>query len=72
MRSYPLFLQPDLVRVGSWTDRERARAVVADLRRAGIASVVLPSDRCIGVWDVEVPVEAAEDATAVLSGVVVA
>ena len=63
---------PDLVRVGSSADREHAWALVAELRRAGITSVMLPSGRCIGVWDVEVPAEAVADATAILAGAVVA
>src|SRR5215213_10884797 len=61
-------LAPDLVRVGSWADRELARALVAELRCAGITSVVLPSDRCIGVWDIEVPAEAAAVAATILAG----
>ena len=34
-----------------------------------IASVVLPSDRCIGMWDVEVPAEVAMHAAVVVAGV---
>jgi hypothetical protein len=62
----------ELARVGSWADRELAQAAVAELRRAGIMSVVLPSDRCVGVWDVEVPADVVDDAVAIVAGVLVA
>jgi hypothetical protein len=66
----PLFAL-DLVRVGSSIDRDCVWALAAELRRAGIRSVVLPSDRCIGVWDIEVPADVAADAAAIVAGVVV-
>jgi hypothetical protein len=62
----------DLVRVGSWGDRELAQAAVVEHQRAGITIVMLPSGRCIGVWDVEVPAHIADEATAIIAGVLVA
>jgi hypothetical protein len=59
----------DLVRVGSSIDRDVIRSFVAELRRAGIESVVLPSDRCIGLWDVEVPAAMVAVAGVILAGI---
>ena len=68
MGSCPVFV-PDLVRIGSSIDRERIRTLAAELRRLGITSVMLPSVRCIGVWDLEVPADAVGAARAILAGV---
>jgi hypothetical protein len=50
----PAMIALDLFRVCSSSDRARADVIARDLRRAGLAAVFLPSDRAIGVWDVEV------------------
>ena len=54
-----------LARVCSLTDRDRARVLVDELRQAGITVVFLPSDRTIGVWDLEVPPEDVDRAQAI-------
>ena len=35
-------------------DRERAGDLAHELRQRGIVANFIPSERCIGIWDVEV------------------
>jgi hypothetical protein len=58
----------NLARVCSLTDRNRARVLVDQLRQAGITSVFLPSDRALGVWDLEVPPDDVDRAQVIAGG----
>jgi hypothetical protein len=49
-----MMLSLDSVCIYSSADRDHVRAVVERIRLAGIACVLLPSDRAIRAWDVEV------------------
>jgi hypothetical protein len=47
-------LMPDSVSIYSSTDRDYVQAMAENLHRAGITCVLLPSDRTLGAWDIEV------------------
>jgi hypothetical protein len=49
-----MMLALDSVCIYSSPDRDHVRAVAERIRLAGIACVLLPSDRAIRAWDVEV------------------
>jgi hypothetical protein len=49
-----MMLALDSVCIYSSADRDHVRAVAERIRLAGIMCVLLPSDRAIRVWDVEV------------------
>ena len=58
----------DFVRVCRSADLDRLRALARALDRAGITSVLLPSDRVIATWEIEVPADDAEAARAMVEG----
>jgi len=61
-------LAMNLARVCSLTDRDRARALVDQLCQAGITAVFVPSDRALGVWDLEVSPDDVDRAQVIAGG----
>jgi hypothetical protein len=59
-------LAMDFVPVCRSADRGCLRAVTDALRRAGISWALLPSDRAVAAWDIEVSADDAEAARRVI------
>jgi len=53
---WPMAASAGPVVVCSYPARDHAEGLMAELRRRGIATVVVPSDHRAGDWDVLVPV----------------
>ena len=62
-------LTTDFVRVCYSADLDHLRVIVVALHRAGIAYAVLPSDRAIGTWEIEVAADDVEAAQAIVGDV---
>jgi hypothetical protein len=59
----------DFVRVYRATDRDRLRTVAEELRGAGIATALFPSERASDRWDVEVATDQIERAREIVAAV---
>ena len=59
-------LATDFVSVCRSADRDSLRAATDALRRAGITWALLPADRSIAAWDIEVSVDDAEAARGII------
>jgi hypothetical protein len=68
-RSLPPMLMMDLVGIFRSGDRDRLAAVAEALRLRGLPCVLLPSDQCIGTWELEVPADVAMAARAIIEGI---
>ena len=62
-------LDPEFVGIYKSGDRDRLGALIEALRGAGIAAMVLPSGRRIGMWDIEVSPDDVEAARAIIERV---